>query len=289
LKKIGIVKVGTIPQVVSVVIDRLVYRFQQDPNTHVTGIYTSNMNESALEELKFSELEQGTRLSSISFSSLVAHLASIVEKKDILFLFYNEREQIDYEWLKGNDACRILLIPINLFNEPNPNLYPLGFDSAINEVVNNIDKVKDTAGSLVFTNKRLFLVKIPGERTGAFIQTAAKALECEYVKGESKSDFQQIAGKLVEKYQEGSNYALLLFNEMVNEAEIKEQISGNIDVDFRSVSIEEAQCIGGNPTVCDRVNAIELAENMVQWVRTGQSVEIVRLERNDQITINALH
>lgn len=35
--------------------------------------------------------------------------------------------------------------------------------------------------------------------------------------------------------------------------------------------IEEAQCIGGNPTVSDRVFAMKLAEKMVKWSELGGS------------------
>ncbi|WP_040205235.1 6-phosphofructokinase [Neobacillus jeddahensis] len=289
MKKIGVVKVGTIPQAVSVVIDRLVYCLQKQVNTIVTGIQTKGFHNSPVEEIVFKDLEQGTSLCSITYSNLLEYHAYIAENHDILFVFCNEKEIGDYDFLSGNFTCRILLIPINLFNEQDLNLYPLGFDSALNEVVNSIYKVKDTAGSLVFANKRLFLIKIPGETAGVFLKTAATALECDYIEVGSKAEIQQITRNLIDKYQEGSNYALLLLNEAINEDVMKEQLSVDLQVDFRSVMIEEAQCIGGNPSVRDRVQALELAEKMVQWSESGHSFETVLIEKNDQIKLAVLN
>ncbi|WP_026564634.1 6-phosphofructokinase [Bacillus sp. UNC41MFS5] len=286
-KKVGIVKVGTIPQVVSTVINRLVYRLQKQSNYHVTGIQTNILVENQLEYLFFKEPESGKRLCSFSTASWLQQYDNLVKNFDILYIFYNEEEGINLTDRKKDDGCQILFIPINIFSEQNPDIYHLGFDSAVNEVVNNILKVKDTAGSLLFSNKRLFLINIPGKKAGVFLKTSGAALQCEIVEEASNEEMQQVINRLTQRYQDGSSYALLLFNETITEVEIKEQISAALDLDFRSVVIDEAQCIGGYPTVSDRVYANELAEKMVQWAGDGHSFEIVRLERSNQIKIDS--
>ncbi|WP_144555370.1 6-phosphofructokinase [Bacillus sp. X1(2014)] len=286
-EKVGIVKVGTIPQVVSTVIDQLVYSLQKTGNYHVMGIQTNISVNNQLEYLFFKEPESGKRLCSFSNASWLQQHDNLVKNFDILYIFYNEEEEIDITNLIKDDGCQILFIPINIFSEQNPDIYHLGFDSAVNEAVNNILKVKDTAGSLLFSNKRSFLINIPGKKAGVFLKTAAAALQCEIIEEVSNAEIERVTDKLTQRYQEGSNYALILFNETIEEVDIKEKISAALDLDFRSVVIDEAQCIGGYPTVSDRVYANELAEKMVQWAGEGHSFEIVRLERSNQIKIDS--
>lgn len=287
-RKIGIVKVGTIPQVVHVVIDHLVDNLHKEKNNKVIGIHSNGLNNELIDCLSLNDSEKGTRLCSLSNSNWLKHRLKLIENHDILIVFYNEENLCNYLPLQQNLNCRILMVPINIFNEQDPTVYPLGFDSAINEAVNNIDKVKDTAGSLLFSNKRLFLIKIPGHKAGVFLKSAASALNCESLGEVSNSDIQRVKGKLIEKYQQGKNYALLLLNETAEEMEIKRQISIDLELDFRSVMIEEAQCIGGSPIVSDRIHAIQLAEVMSQWTETEDPSAVVRLVRNNQINLVSL-
>jgi hypothetical protein len=288
-KRIGIVKIGTIPQVVNVVIDRIVYLLQKKKMVNIMGIQTNILNEDRLEYISFREEVEGTRLCSLSYNSWISQHSNILNSLDILFVFYNEEDLVNYDNIQQNTTCRILLVPINLFNEQNPTVNHLGFDSALNEVLNNIHKVKDTASSLLFSNKRLFLIKIPGKKTGVFIKEAAIALQCELLEEESSSEFQRLIKNLEEKYLEGHNHAFLLFNETVNEEEIKKGISATLNLDFRSVMIEEAQCIGGNSTASDRLQAMTLVEKMVDWTLLDHHFDMVRLVKNSQIKIEALN
>lgn len=282
-KKIGIVKVGTIPQVVNVVIERLVYSLQKMNKNHVIGVQTTGLAENQLLLQSFGELEKGTRLRSISFTNWMDHQDYLAEKCDILIVFYNEEDLNGAPLQEQNSTCKMLMVPINLFNEQNQNVYHLGFDSALNEVVSNIKKVEDTAGSLLFPNKRMFLIKIPGKKAGVFLKSAAAALQCEYLEDGSKSELERVTRKLEEKYQDGDSYALLLFNETVSEEELIKHISKEQNVDFRTVMVEEAQCIGGNPTVRDRLFAIQLADKMVQWTMEDLPFNKILIERKDQI------
>ncbi|WP_223594498.1 6-phosphofructokinase [Neobacillus bataviensis] len=279
-KMIGIVKIGTIPQVVNVVINQLVCLLQKMNHKHITGIQTTGEK---LVFLPLNDGEKGNRLPSISLANWKCHQANLAEKCDILIVFYNEEETINIDGLRINSTCKILMVPINLFNEQNPNIYHLGFDSALNEVVNNIYKVEDTAGSLLFPNKRLFLIKIPGKKAGVFLKFTAAALQCELIEEETESELQRITQNLEEKYHEGKSYALLLVNETVEEEKVKKHISAGRNLDFRTVMIEEAQCIGGKPTASDRIFAFELAEKMAQWTLSGKSMEKVQLERKNEI------
>ena len=291
MKKIGILKLGTIPQIVNVAIDQVVHRFERQNDYVVTGIQEDAQKEANIEHLSFNGQEQAKRLCSISNSAWKRHGASMVNNLDILFVFYNEKElaEFNFELLTKKSVCRVLLIPINLFDSQESNLYQLGFDSAINEVVKSIYKVKDTAGSLLLSKKRLFLIEIPGEKAGVFIKAAAKALECEYLADDSKNEFHRITRNIAEKYEDGYNYALLLFNGTIKEENIKNHIYAELNVDFRSVMIEEGQCIGGNPTVIDRVYAIELGEKMANWADSTGQLHTVRLEKIEQIKFGLAH
>lgn len=254
------------------------------------GIQTNVGNKELLEYRRLQEIEGEPRLSSLSYSIWVSQYSKMMDELDILFVFYNEEElNKETDFFVPSSSCRILMVPVNIFNEQNPFVHHIGYDSALNEVVNNILKVKDTAGSLIFTNKRLFLIKIPGKKTGIFLQEAALALQSDYLVDESSSEFQRVIMNLNEKYLEGHNYAFLLFNESVNETVIEEQISVELNVDFRMVMIEDAQCIGGKATVNDRLHALDLAEKMVQWTLADHHFDTVRLERNQQVKIYAVN
>lgn len=280
--KIGIVKAGTVPQVVSIVIDRLVYCMKKQETNQVFGIQSNILNDNQFEVLPLPNTNEGARFFSISNSVWASQNSLIRNEFDILYVFYNKNEiELSQDIFNQTSACRIFLVPINIFNERDPLIQHLGFDSALNEVVNNIHKVKDTASSLLFSKKRLFLIKIPGNQSGVFLHEASKALLCEVYENSSKTDFDRLIIKLKEKYLEGNNYAFLLFNETFNEKELEEQFSAELDLDFRYVMIEEAQCIGGIPTVYDRLLAINLAEKMLDWALTDSQYSRVKAERKD--------
>jgi hypothetical protein len=287
-KKIGFIKVGTLPHVVDVLVNQLVDNLVKNTSTKVMGIQTKGFNSDFLEYRTLKDSDGGTKLCSLSYSLWAANYSNLMEDLDILFVFYNEEElKVNQTIFKQYPSCRVLMVPINIFNEQNPFMKHIGYDSAINEVINNIYKVEDTASSLLFTNKRLFLIKIPGRKSGNLLKEAALALQCGMVEKGSIPEFERVKKNLQEKYNEGNNYAFLIFNDAVNEKEIKDYISSELDLDFRSVMIEEAQCIGGNATVRDRIYAIKLAEKMLQWTLSDHLFGTVQLEIDDQIKIDA--
>lgn len=285
----GIVKIGTIPQVVHVVIDQFEDNIQAQGHLKPGGQIKSELHEAlpSFNNKIIAKSREGTMVCSLSQSSWITELKQMLHAYDILYVFFNEEEiELPVELLEYEGSCRILMIPINIFSEQNPLMNHIGFDTALNEVVNNVYKVSDTAGSLILSGKRLFLIKLPGNRAGNLLLEAARALQCDYLMDESSREFERVKRLLEQKYAKGTTYAILLFNGTVNEKTIIRQISGILNVELRSVMIEEAQCIGRNVTVSDKLQAIRLAEKMVEWTLSERRFDLIRFEKSNDIKMD---
>tara|TARA_R110002051_G_scaffold177368_2_gene247266 strand:- start:5610 stop:6584 length:975 start_codon:yes stop_codon:yes gene_type:complete len=172
--------------------------------------------------------------------------------------------------LAFSEICNIpfIGIPGTIDNDISGTDYTLGFDSAVNTAIENIDKIKDTAES----HNRVFIVEVMGRDSGYIgihsgLMVGADAI----LIPESGTDFMYLLDK-VKNYDSEDAFLIVVSEgdeigaELVS-SKIKEV---NPNVDLRITKLGHVQR-GGNPSALDRMLGIRLGVAAVNALLQGRS------------------
>lgn len=159
-----------------------------------------------------------------------------------------------------------LLIPASIYNDVQGSRKSLGYDTALNVIVDNIAKVRDTASSLVYPTPRLFCIQLPGNGEGSLLAEAAVAAGCDVLlHGLDKEALRALSASLQQQYRSGKTHSLLLINQAVEPEELQAKLSSDGELDFKVVRMDEAQCMA-SPTAADLIYARRLKECALDWL-----------------------
>jgi 6-phosphofructokinase 1 len=162
--------------------------------------------------------------------------------------------------------------------------YTIGYDTALNTVVDAVDKIRDTASAL----NRMFFVEVMGAEAGHIalysgIACGAEAIIMPELKGEAHD-----IRKMIEtgnKRKKSSNIIIVAEGDEEGGAiAIAEKLKPELkDYEVR-VSILGHLQRGGSPSALDRVNASRLGNAAVEALLDGQQSVMVGLQ-NDEIVL----
>ena len=181
--------------------------------------------------------------------------------------------------LAFSEICDIpfIGIPGTIDNDISGTDYTLGFDSAVNTAIENIDKIRDTAES----HNRVFIVEIMGRDSGYIavhsgLGTGADAI----LIPESGQDFVQLI-KRASNYDREDAFIVIVsegdeLGAEIAASKIKEL---NPDVDLRITKLGHVQR-GGNPSATDRMLGIRLGVVAVETLLLGRKNTMVGILNN---------
>ncbi len=162
--------------------------------------------------------------------------------------------------------------------------YTIGYDTALNTVVEAVDKIRDTASA----HNRMFFVEVMGAEAGFIalysgIATGAEAILIPEIKGEQRDLKKMIENGNLRK--KSSNLIIVAEGETEGGAfaiaeKLKHEFTG---YDIR-VSVLGHLQRGGSPTAIDRVNASRLGHAAVEALIDDQKSVMVGLS-NDEIVL----
>ena len=162
--------------------------------------------------------------------------------------------------------------------------YTIGYDTALNTVVQCVDKIRDTASAL----NRLFFVEVMGAEAGHIalysgIASGAEAIIMPEIKGDARD-----IRKMLEtgnKRKKSSNIIIVAEGDEGGGAmAIAERLKDELkDYEVR-VSILGHLQRGGSPSALDRVNASRLGNAAIEALLDGQQSVMVGLQ-NDEIVL----
>ena len=158
--------------------------------------------------------------------------------------------------------------------------FTIGYDTAINTVVDAVDKIRDTAES----HNRLFIVEVIGRDSGLIALRTGIAAGAETILiPESKTDinavFERLEGGRKDK---ASKIIMLAENGETGDAfEVGKQIKERFPQYDTRVSVLGHIQRGGRPSCMDRVLASRVGVAAVEALRDGHRNEMVGLIHND--------
>jgi 6-phosphofructokinase 1 len=171
-------------------------------------------------------------------------------------------------------------VPGTIDNDIPGTEYTIGFDTALNTVIDAIDKIRDTATS----HERTFIVEVMGRNAGDLALWAGLAGGAETILiPEDKHDMDDIARRLKKGQERGKKHSIIIVAEGVmggNEFAAKLSEATNLET---RVSVLGHIQRGGTPTASDRVLASRLGSHAVNLLGAGKGGRAVGIEKNELV------
>ncbi len=162
--------------------------------------------------------------------------------------------------------------------------YTIGYDTALNTVVEAVDKIRDTASAM----NRMFFVEVMGAEAGHIalysgIASGAEAIIMPEIKGDARNITKMI--ETGNKRRKSSNIIIVAEGDEEGGAiAIAERLKPELTGYEVRVAILGHLQRGGSPSALDRVNASRLGNAAVEALLDGQQSVMVGLQ-NDEITL----
>ena len=220
------------------------------------------------------------------------------EKKNRLIAFKNLKEQkIDALIVIGGDGSftgalefenemgvPIIGIPGTIDNDIFGTNYTIGYDTALNTVVDAIDKIRDTA----YSHSRLFFIEVMGRDAGFIALNSGIASGAEDILiPEEDIGFEKLEETLKKSLDKGKSSSIVVVAEGdktgKNVFELSEKIAKELPQYNPSVVVLGHIQRGGSPTCFDRVLASRLGVKAIDFILEGKSECMVGIQNTKVI------
>lgn len=171
-------------------------------------------------------------------------------------------------------------IPCTIDNDVPGTQYTVGFDTAINTVVEAIDKLRDTGTS----HEISFIVEVMGRDAGDIALHAGIAAGAEtIVIPEAKFDIQEVIARIERGLARGKKHSIMIVAEGVMSAQhLSELVNQNSDIKTRVSVLGHIQR-GGSPSARDRILAGRFGAFAVETLMSGKSGRAVGIRNHKLI------
>jgi 6-phosphofructokinase 1 len=182
----------------------------------------------------------------------------------------------------------VIGIPGTIDNDIYGTTYTVGFDTALNTVVEVIDKIRDTASS----HNRLFFVEVMGRDVGHIALNAGVGAGAEEILiPEENLGLDRLLESLKRSKLSGKSSSIVVVAEGdktgKNVFELKEYVEKHIPIYDVRVSVLGHMQRGGSPSCFDRVLASSMGVKAVEALMEGKSSLMVGIQDN-KITLTPL-
>ncbi|AGK55180.1 MAG: 6-phosphofructokinase [Bacillus sp. (in: firmicutes)] len=153
----------------------------------------------------------------------------------------------------------------------------IGFDTALNTVIDAIDKIRDTATS----HERTFIIEVMGRDAGDIALWSGLAGGAETILiPEEKYNMDEIVDRLKKGSERGKKHSIIVIAEGVGSGvDLGKKIKEATNADVR-VSVLGHMQRGGSPTAADRVLASRLSAHAVELLINNKGGRAVGMEGN---------
>ena len=178
----------------------------------------------------------------------------------------------------------VMGIPGTIDNDIIGTSYTIGFDTAINTVVEVIDKIRDTASS----HNRLFFIEVMGRDVGHIALNAGVGAGAEEILiPEQNLGLERLLDSLKHSKKSGKSSSIVIVAEGdkigKNVFELKDYVEEHLPIYDVRVSVLGHMQRGGNPTCFDRVLASRMGVKAVEALLEGKTNYMVGIRDNDLI------
>ena len=176
-------------------------------------------------------------------------------------------------------------IPATIDNDIAGTDFTIGFDTALNTIIDAIDKIRDTATS----HERTYVIEVMGREAGDLALWSGLAAGAESILiPEKDDDFLEVIDRLNRGRERGKRHSIIILAEGVGSGiEYGQRIQNKTNLETRVTVLGHIQR-GGPPTAADRVLAGRLGAKAVDMLLAGSAGKMVGLQNNQLISHNIL-
>ncbi|HHW06661.1 MAG TPA: 6-phosphofructokinase [Clostridia bacterium] len=165
-------------------------------------------------------------------------------------------------------------VPATIDNDIGCTDFTIGFDTAVNTVIDAINRIRDTATS----HERIFVLEVMGRDSGQIALMAGLAGGAEsLVIPEEPITMQEVVDKIQRGFRRGKKHSIVLVAEGAGSAlQVSKEIEVLLGLETRVTILGHIQR-GGTPTAFDRALASRLGGRAVELLLEGASSRMVGL------------
>ncbi|MDD5658890.1 MAG: 6-phosphofructokinase [Actinomycetota bacterium] len=173
-------------------------------------------------------------------------------------------------------GVNVVGIPATIDNDIYGTDLSLGFDTALNVIIDLVSKIRDTASS----HERIFVVEVMGRNSGELAIKSGLACGSDYVLIPGiKFDLAKISSE-IKNHRIGKRHTLLMVAEGAAKAEeVASSIKLLVDHEVRFSVLGHIQR-GGSPTAVDRLIAAQFAKKAIDFIISGGTNAMVAIQKN---------
>ncbi len=174
-------------------------------------------------------------------------------------------------------------IPATIDNDVYGTEETIGFDTAVNTAVVEIDKIRDTA----ISHERIFIVEVMGRQRGFLALSIGLTVGAEIILvPENKCDLGQVVETLQDNARKGKRAGIVVAAEGCGRvSEVAKEIEDKTGSEVRLTILGYVQR-GGSPTARSRLLASLFAEKAVDLLVAGQGNRAVGLEKGNVVSVS---
>ena len=163
-------------------------------------------------------------------------------------------------------------IPATIDNDISSTEYTIGFDTAMNTVIQMVDRLRDTCDS----HERCSVVEVMGRHAGHIaLRTAIGVGALAVMVPEREIDLDAVIEKIKETQRMGKKHFIVVVAEGVGGVtQMAERIEAETGIETRGTILGHVQR-GGSPTLRDRLIATQMGYEAVQLLKSGIGNRVV--------------
>jgi len=180
----------------------------------------------------------------------------------------------------ANLGIKVVGIPGTIDNDIVGTDLTIGFDTALNTVVEAVRKLRDTATS----HERTFLVEVMGRNCGDIALRSGLAIGAESILiPEIPFELKEISDKLIRGFQRGKNHSIIIVAEGAGDIwGISENLKKYSGMDNRVTILGHIQR-GGAPSAIDAVLGGMMGGKAIEAILAGKTEVMISLTNNEII------
>ncbi len=166
-----------------------------------------------------------------------------------------------------NKQIQVVGIPATIDNDIPGTDYSIGFDTALNVIIDIMSKIRDTASS----HDRIFVIQVMGRTSGMIAVNAGLACGADYILiPEEDFDLKEMTDQ-IKHHRKGKRHTLIMVAEGAGNAhDITQSIKNMVGQDVRVSVLGHIQR-GGSPSALDRILAAQFGRKAVEAAMEGKS------------------
>lgn len=163
-------------------------------------------------------------------------------------------------------------------NDINSPGYTVGFDTALNTIIDAVDKLRDTSSS----HHRCTIVEVMGRHCGDLALYSSIACGADILIDPNTSvNEEEMYKEIISMKEEGRRHVLIIVSEnILDTSELAVKIQKNTGFETRANVLGHFQR-GGNPTAMDRFRASVLGSEAVKFLMNGESDKMIYLSNKE--------